>query len=298
MALVRAEELGYVSAGAIAKQAGLVIPASAPLITGKRAVVYVQVTGKEGVYEGREVLLGSRAGDYYIVKEGLQEGEIVVVNGNFKIDSAIQILAKPSMMNPEGGAAPTAHNHGGGTATSTQAAAQDNHEEKESTLNLSSDFLKQLDPVYTEYFAIQYALSHDQLPNANLSAKELQNSLRGVDHNQLSKIAHDVWIEKLNQIKKAGMGIEKAKTLGESRVSFEKLSDVMVTLAKRFGSSGKQPILLYHCPMAFDFKGADWLQNKEGTENPYFGSKMFKCGTQEAVITHGAQEPSGGHQHE
>jgi hypothetical protein len=25
----------------------------------------------------------------------------VVVNGNFKIDSAIQILAKPSMMSPE-----------------------------------------------------------------------------------------------------------------------------------------------------------------------------------------------------
>jgi Cu(I)/Ag(I) efflux system membrane fusion protein len=298
MALVRAEELGYVSAGAIAKQAGLVIPASAPLITGKRAVVYVQVTGREGVYEGREVLLGPRAGDYYIVKEGLQEGEIVVVNGNFKIDSAIQILAKPSMMNPEGGAAPTAHNHGGGIGTSTQTPTHDNHEEQGSTLNLSSDFLKQLDPVYTEYFAIQYALSHDQLPEANLSAKKLQSSLRGVDHNQLSKIAHDVWIEKLIQIRNAGMGIEKAKTLEESRVSFEKLSDVMVTLAKRFGSSGKQPILLYHCPMAFDFKGADWLQNKEGTENPYFGSKMFKCGTQEAVITKGDLESSGGHQHE
>jgi len=82
----------------------LVVPASAPLITGKRAVVYVAVPGKEGVYEGRQVILGPRAGDYYIVREGLKEGELVVVNGNFKIDSAIQILAKPSMMSPEGGA--------------------------------------------------------------------------------------------------------------------------------------------------------------------------------------------------
>ena len=32
----------------------------------------------------------------------LQEGEKVVVNGNFKIDSAVQILAKPSMMTPRG----------------------------------------------------------------------------------------------------------------------------------------------------------------------------------------------------
>jgi Cu(I)/Ag(I) efflux system membrane fusion protein len=60
------------------------------------------------VYEGREVVLGARANEYYIVKSGLQEGELVVTKGNFKIDSAVQIVAKPSMMNPSsGGAAPS-----------------------------------------------------------------------------------------------------------------------------------------------------------------------------------------------
>jgi Cu(I)/Ag(I) efflux system membrane fusion protein len=103
MDLVRAEELGYVSTEEVAKDAPLVIPASAALLTGKRVVVYVQVPGKEGVFEGREVVLGQRAGDYYIIRDGLQEGELVVVNGNFKIDSAIQLMAKPSMMNPERG---------------------------------------------------------------------------------------------------------------------------------------------------------------------------------------------------
>ena len=80
-------------------KAPLVIPASAPLITGKRAVVYLAVPGKEGTYEGREIVLGPRAKDHYLVQEGLEEGEMVVVNGSFKIDSALQILAKPSMMN-------------------------------------------------------------------------------------------------------------------------------------------------------------------------------------------------------
>jgi Cu(I)/Ag(I) efflux system membrane fusion protein len=79
----------------------LVIPSSAPLITGKRAVVYVEVPGKKGTYQGREIVLGPRVGGYYLVREGLSEGELVVVNGNFKIDSAIQILAKPSMMSPK-----------------------------------------------------------------------------------------------------------------------------------------------------------------------------------------------------
>ncbi len=48
------------------------------------------------------IVLGPKVDEGYIVDEGLEEGEIVVTNGNFKIDSAMQILAKPSMMNPVG----------------------------------------------------------------------------------------------------------------------------------------------------------------------------------------------------
>ena len=112
--LVPAERLGYVEDGSDADETPLVIPASAPLLTGKRAVVYVQVEGRPGSYEGREVTLGPRAGGYYLVEDGLVEGERVVVNGNFKLDSALQIQAKPSMMNPEGGGPSPAHAHGEG----------------------------------------------------------------------------------------------------------------------------------------------------------------------------------------
>ena len=54
-----------------------------------------------------------RGGDYYLVKAGLKEGELVVTNGNFKLDSALQISAKPSMMTPEGGGGVGSHHHGG-----------------------------------------------------------------------------------------------------------------------------------------------------------------------------------------
>ncbi|MCH7687676.1 MAG: efflux RND transporter periplasmic adaptor subunit [Planctomycetes bacterium] len=112
MPLVSAESLGYVSADVSEAQAPLVIPVSAPLRTGTRAVVYVAVPDHPGRYEGRQVTLGPRAGDVYIVYDGLQEGEIVVTNGAFKIDSAMQILARPSMMSPGGGSAPSSHHHG------------------------------------------------------------------------------------------------------------------------------------------------------------------------------------------
>jgi YHS domain-containing protein len=98
MDLVTTKSLGYIPADEN-QPLPLVIPTSAALMTGKRAVVYVQVPDTEKpTFEGREIVLGPRAGDYYIVREGLGENEIVVTNGNFKIDSALQIQAKPSMM--------------------------------------------------------------------------------------------------------------------------------------------------------------------------------------------------------
>ena len=89
-----------VAAVADPENAPLLIPASAPLITGKRALVYVQLPDQPGVYVGREVVLGARQGEFYRVQSGLSAGELVVTRGNFKIDSAIQLQARPSMMNP------------------------------------------------------------------------------------------------------------------------------------------------------------------------------------------------------
>ncbi len=113
MALVQAESLGYVGSDVAEQEKPLVIPASAALVTGTRAVVYVELPGMEKpTFEGREVVLGPRAGDSYLVRSGLEEGERVVTRGNFKIDSALQIQAKPSMMNSGGGKADTGDQHG------------------------------------------------------------------------------------------------------------------------------------------------------------------------------------------
>ncbi len=111
MPLVRAEALGYIEAKENVT-APLVVPTQAVLRTGKRAIVYVELPDLDKpTYEGREITLGSRADDVFIVKEGLMAGERVVVNGNFKIDSALQIQAKTSMMNPEGGSPMPGHDH-------------------------------------------------------------------------------------------------------------------------------------------------------------------------------------------
>lgn len=104
MPLVTAESLGYIAADRISAEKPLVIPVSAALLTGTRAIVYVEIPGREKpTFEGREIVLGPRAGDYYIVKSGLNAGERVVIKGAFMLDAELQIQAKPSMMTPQGG---------------------------------------------------------------------------------------------------------------------------------------------------------------------------------------------------
>ncbi|MGJ8724610.1 MAG: efflux RND transporter periplasmic adaptor subunit [Roseibacillus sp.] len=77
----------------------LQIPASAVLRTGKRAVVYRRIPSDEGVrFEGREIVLGPRANDFYVVLSGVEEGDLVATRGAFKLDSELQIQAKPAMM--------------------------------------------------------------------------------------------------------------------------------------------------------------------------------------------------------
>lgn len=91
----------------------LLIPKSAILWTGKRAVVYVKVPEREtSSFKYREIVLGPEAGNYYVVAEGLTEGEEIATNGVFKIDAAAQLAGKPSMMNPKGGKVSTGHDHG------------------------------------------------------------------------------------------------------------------------------------------------------------------------------------------
>lgn len=261
MPLVRAEDLGYVSSASLNTGAPLVIPASAPLITGKRAIVYIELPDKEGTYEGRQIELGSRAGDYYIVKTGLQEGEKVVVKGNFKIDSAIQIQAGSSMMNPEGEPG-SSHQHGDQPVKSAAAPVESGL--KPGSTMIPEQFKRQLDELYSAYFKIQYAFSHDQLEQARLSAADFDKSLQLVDMNLLPAEIHQRWMPLFAGPKEGSQKIAASENMAEARQHFRDLSNNLIESARLFGSLTYR-LLVYHCPMAFDNKGVDWLQNKEGT---------------------------------
>jgi Cu(I)/Ag(I) efflux system membrane fusion protein len=288
MELVTTESLGYVPTD-IAGAAPLVIPASAPLITGKRAVVYVADPQKAGLFAGREIILGPRAGSYYIVKEGLQEGEQVVTNGNFKIDSAVQIMAKPSMMNPKGSPGSTGHTHG-----QPPAAAQ----EPLKKIDSPEVFKQQLEKTISAYFSIQQALSTDNKEQALTGAKQVLKALDSVDMSVLKGQAHMIWMQQLKNARTATEALAGAKDIAGMRVAFETLSDTLYAALQQFGTSGTLTIHRFHCPMTFNNRGAYWLQQSDKTENPYYGSKMFRCGTKTETLASGEPGKQKEYNHE
>lgn len=68
---------------------GLVAPASAILYTGRGDIAWVEES--PGVFTMREVKVGMRSGDYFQVLSGLNEGDKVVTQGGFLIDSEAQL---------------------------------------------------------------------------------------------------------------------------------------------------------------------------------------------------------------
>jgi Cu(I)/Ag(I) efflux system membrane fusion protein len=393
MPLVTTESQGYVSDDLALVEKPLVIPVSAALVTGTRAIVYVQIPDTEKpTYEGREIALGPRAGDYYLVRSGLSEGELVVVKGNFKIDSSLQIMAKPSMMTPEGAGGGGMHDHGpkaevdegeakpavdlpalskyqiqdvlakaqvvkkavenedlqriksafselnqslkkvdmelltghghmlwmeyhmrlsndavegseAETLKDAKASAKSLAENISSAAakfglihkhpasegsRISDTFRKQLAKVFKNYFAMQQALADDKVQLATESAKKASDALKAVDMKLLSGQDHDKWMKFSTELDSALSKASETKDVKLLREDFYLLSQQLAKIGKHFGSTGQSPLYILHCPMAFDNKGAQWLQDNDQTSNPYFGHMMLRCGGVEEVI--GAKE--------
>jgi len=273
MPLATAESLGYVSATKTVPP--LVIPRTAPLITGRRAVVYVEVLGaKSPTFEGRVVTLGPRAGDYYLVRDGLAEGERVVTRGNFKIDSALQIMAKPSMMSPEGGGPAPGHHHG---APANSGAAPPARETAPSA-KLPPQLRKALGGnVASAYFGLADDLVGADTAKAKADAAKLADAIRLADRGLSAGLWQGPWKQRADELAGLAAAIADATDLARMRESFALLSDALAAALEQLGHDRAHALYRLHCPMAFEGRGAWWLQPDKEPRNPYFGEAMLKC---------------------
>jgi membrane fusion protein, copper/silver efflux system len=84
----------------------LAVSEEAVFATGEKNIVFV--AKPDNVFEPREITLGAKVDQFYEVKDGLQENELVVTSGNFLLDSESQLKAAL-----EGAASGGGHVHGG-----------------------------------------------------------------------------------------------------------------------------------------------------------------------------------------
>lgn len=257
----------------------LLIPKSSILWTGKRAVVYVKVPARDQPsFQYREIDLGPVAGNFYVVGDGLHEGEEIAVNGVFKIDAAAQLEGKSSMMNPDGGKVTLGHDHGSmdmGIASGDMNQME--MEKKPSKVVVNIDFKEQLQEVFESYIKMKDAFVSSDPKAVNQSTQKVKSNLKSVDMGLLEGAAHIDWMRQLDKLNAEINSIASSPDIQEQRKRFAEFTNVLYTSLKTFGLH--DGIVYYqYCPMANGDQGAFWLSEIKDIRNPYFGEEMLSCG--------------------
>jgi len=261
----------------------LLVPKTAVLWTGKRAVVYVKLKDRESpTFLYREIVLGPDAGNYYVVEEGLKEGEEIATNGVFKIDASAQLMGLTSMMNPDGGGIEVkGHNDDNKHITNDEMAIMDDHQHQ---IEVDVKFKRQLTNVYQQYLVLKDDFVASNSNKAIISAKEIAKAISNVDMKLVSGNAHILWMEHMKALNESIKLIKNSRDIEEQRKAFSVLSLSFYKSVRVFGLEGAVTYYQY-CPMANTDKGAFWFSNSKEIQNPYFGEKMLKCGETKEVIT-------------
>ena len=274
----------------------LMVPVTAVLWTGPRSLVYVRDHEADvPTFRVREVELGPRAGDFYVIHDGLEEGEDVVFNGVFRIDSEFQLADRFSMMNrePGTGAVPV-HDHAGhgedandgrGADANGDYGAQDRHDSPSTHEmdpdevpfdDVPDDFRKKLTVAVQVYIRGKDAFVESDLGSAQDAFGEFRAALESIGEHGLSGSGHQAWMESYRTLHDKAGAILGAGDIGQARAAFRSLSDDLVRAVKRFGIDGV--VYRQYCPMAFDDEGGYWISDQDQIRNPYLPDTMLMCG--------------------
>ena len=153
---------------------------------------------------------------------------------------------------------------------------------KASFANVSAEVLAHISEVMSNYFHIKHALTKDDAAEAKNGATMLLKVISQFDNSLLSAGQKGDYSKHIGAIKEQADAIVKSTEVDAERTHFAELSAHTYELVKAFGAGKK--VYYDHCPMAFNSKGANWLNENAAIQNPYMGTKMETCGKVEQVI--------------
>jgi Cu(I)/Ag(I) efflux system membrane fusion protein len=256
MDLIPTTELGYATEP-IADQEVVVVPRQAVLMAGDNSVVYVET--ERGRFETRRVIVGPLSDTEAIIIEGLSVGEVVAVDGNFLIDSQMQLAGNPSLMDPSRA---SLYPPGPLLLPTTPP------------IRLSGAAAGQFDQAFAAYFDIARSLAADSTPQP-VAMTLLRENLDAL------LASSDVPDPAQTQLNRARRALAKMTgPLDQTRRGFRIVSHALLRAAAIVrGEATAEQLIHFYCPMV-PGGGGDWMQPDGDLRNPYWGSEMLQCGEQ------------------
>lgn len=242
------------------------VPRESVIDTGERQVVFVSLG--EGRFEPRKVKLGVEAdGGMMEILDGVKPGEMVVVSGQFLLDSEARLreaLAK-MVKGRLAGEHPAA-----AVVVSADAANA-----------IPKALARPMNDVLNAYFQIQNSLADDSVANIAAPARKIAQSIDAVTATALPGDEH-FWHKHTEtaDIRARALELASAPAIAVSR---EKFADLSIALGKLLRSTGVpeslgKEVQEMHCPMYREGQGGIvWLQEAGEVRNPFFGKSMLNC---------------------
>lgn len=254
MDLVPTSQLGYTTEP-LPQQHVVTVPRDAVLLNGQHGVIYVET--EPGRFEIRRVSVGPMSDTEAVIVEGMVAGETVAIEGNFLIDSQMQLAGNPSLMDPS-----KAPSHSPGPLKLP---------ERQPVL-LAGKSGKQFDRVYNAYFEIQSAMAADTTPPP-VALNTLLDALARLE--MLPEVPDDAQ----SRFASARRGASRMNgSLETAREAYRSVSHALLKAAMMArGPETAKRLSHYYCPMV-PGGGGDWMQSGGELANPYWGEEMLRCG--------------------
>jgi Cu(I)/Ag(I) efflux system membrane fusion protein len=245
----------------------LLVSRSAVIDTGERQVAFVALG--EGRFEPRSVTMGAGTDDGKVeILQGLKAGELVVVSGQFLIDSEARMReALARMMR--------------GTPVA-EATAPKPPETQSTAVTLPDAGAKALGAALDAYLVIGESLTKDTTTHIGLSARRVADAIDALVAMPIAGHPH-FWHEhsEVEAVKEKALALAAPTNLAEARRVYASLSAELSKLLHATGvpKSYGHELEDFHCPMypQGNEGGSIWIQAAGTARNPYFGSSMLTC---------------------
>lgn len=156
--------------------------------------------------------------------------------------------------------------------------------ENADTVTVNDETRAHVSSMLNQYYDLQSALVGDDVEKAKSAGEKLYDMIASFDITSLQDNIATGYNDLATKIQSNAQVISEVEDIEVQREHFASITDGMYKMVKTYDAND-EAIYYTHCPMAFDNNGGYWLSKDKEIKNPYFGSKMLKCGSVKETIS-------------